>query len=99
MTKDNEIPEACGVFVVPMNFGQFTLKPFSTLNEKMMSEEEIDHYEALVEGISYMIAENAQFLVSLGQILIERMEDQIEFEADEELVNAINESKIIPFKN
>lgn len=97
MKQDDDIPNACGLFVIPLNFGQFTLRPFSSLDSNKMSPEELDHYECLIEGIAHMISENAQFLVSLGELLIDRHQSEIEFEADDELIAAINESKVIPF--
>lgn len=92
----NEDTTACGLFIIPMPQGQFTLRPFSTL-EGQVSEDEQYHYEALVEGLAYMISENPYFLVSLGSMLIERAEDEIVFEPEDELLDAVAESKIVPF--
>jgi hypothetical protein len=50
--KDKD-PIACGLFITPVDHTGFNLSAFSNLVGNV-SEEEAEHYEALVEGIGYM---------------------------------------------
>ena len=93
--KDKD-PIACGIFVTPVDHTGFNLSAFSNL-EGNVSEEEADHYEALIEGIGYMIRSNPFFFVDLGNMLLDQAEMEIEFEPADELTQAIAEAKIIPF--
>ena len=93
--KDKD-PIACGIFVTPVDHTGFNLSAFSNL-EGNVSEEEADHYEALIEGIGYMIRSNPFFFVDLGSMLLDQVEMEIEFEPADELEQAIAEAKIIPF--
>jgi len=93
--KDKD-PIACGIFVTPVDHIGFNLSAFSNL-EGNVSEEEADHYEALIEGIGYMIRSNPLFFVDLGNMLLDQAEMEIEFEPSDELEQAIAESKVIPF--
>ena len=91
--KDKD-PIACGLFVTPVDHTGFSLSAFSNLEGKV-SEEEFAHYEALLEGIGYMIRSNSFFFVDLGNMILDQSE--IKFEPADELEQAIFESKIIPF--
>lgn len=93
--KDKD-PIACGIFVTPVDDTGFNLSAFSNLVGNV-SEEEVEHYEALIEGIGYMIQNNPFFFVDLGNMILDQAEVQIEFEPADELEQAIAESKIIPF--
>ena len=93
--KDKD-PIACGIFVTPVDHTGFNLSAFSNL-EGNVSEEEAEHYEALIEGIGYMIQNNPFFFVDLGNMLLDQAEMEIEFEPADELEQAIAEAKIIPF--
>jgi hypothetical protein len=93
--KDKD-PIACGIFVTPVDHIGFNLETFSNL-EGNVSEEEVEHYEALIEGISYMIRSNPFFFVDLGNMLLDQAEMEIEFEPADELTQAIAESNVIPF--
>ncbi len=93
--KDKD-PIACGIFVTPVDHTGFNLSAFSNL-EGNVSEEEADHYEALLEGIGYMIRSNPFFFVDLGNMLLDQAEMEIEFEPADELEQAIAEAKVIPF--
>jgi hypothetical protein len=93
--KDKD-PIACGLFVTPVDHTGFNLSAFSNL-EGNVSEEEADHYEALIEGIGYMIRSNPFFFVDLGNMILDQSEMEIEFEPADELEQAIAEAKIIPF--
>ena len=93
--KDKD-PIACGIFVTPVDHTGFNLSAFSNL-EGNVSEEEADHYEALIEGIGYMIRSNPFFFVDLGNMLLDQAEMEIEFEPADELEQAIAEAKVIPF--
>ena len=93
--KDKD-PIACGIFVTPVDHTGFNLSAFSNL-EGNVSEEEADHYEALIEGISYMIQNNPFFFVDLGNMILDQAEMEIEFEPADELEQAIAEAKVIPF--
>lgn len=89
-------PIACGLFVTPQDRGDFKMSSFSNLRDNL-DDDEADHYEALMEGIGYMIQNNPYFFVTLGNMLIEQSEDGIVFEPADELEEAIAESKVIPF--
>jgi len=89
-------PFACGLFLTPVDQDNFKMSSFSNLRDNL-DDEEADHYEALMEGIGYMIQNNPYFFVTLGNMLIEQSEDGIVFEPADELEEAIAESKVIPF--
>ena len=89
-------PFACGLFLTPVDQDNFKMSSFSNLRDNL-DDDEADHYEALMEGIGYMIQNNPYFFVTLGNMLIEQSEDGIVFEPADELEEAIAESKVIPF--
>ena len=89
-------PFACGLFLTPVDQNNFKMSSFSNLRDNL-DDDEADHYEALMEGIGYMIQNNPYFFVTLGNMLIEQSEDGIVFEPADELEEAIAESKVIPF--
>lgn len=89
-------PIACGLFVTPQDQDNFKMSSFSNIRDNL-TDEEADHYEALMEGIGYMVQNNPYFFVTLGTMLIEQSEMDIAFEPADELEEAIAESKIIPF--
>lgn len=89
-------PIACGLFVTPHDQSNFKMSSFSNIRGNL-SDEEADHYEALMEGIGYMVHNNPYFFVTLGNMLIEQSEEGIVFEPSDELEQAIAESKILPF--
>ena len=89
-------PFACALFLTPVDQDNFKMSSFSNLRDNL-DDEEADHYEALMEGIGYMIQNNPYFFVTLGNMLIEQSEDGIVFEPADELEEAIAESKVIPF--
>ena len=93
--KDKD-PIACGIFVTPVDHTGFNLSAFSNLVGNV-SEEEVEHYEALIEGIGYMIQNNPFFFVDLGNMILDQSEMEIEFEPADELEQAIAEAKVIPF--
>lgn len=89
-------PIACGLFLTPQDRDNFKMSSFSNLRDNL-DDDEADHYEALLEGIGYMIQNNPLFFVTLGTMLIEQSEMDIAFEPADELEEAIAQSKIIPF--
>tara|TARA_B100000963_G_C22481392_1_gene604876 strand:- start:87 stop:392 length:306 start_codon:yes stop_codon:yes gene_type:complete len=93
-----EIPKACGVFIIPLEDGTgFSVRNFNGLWDTL-PDEESEQYEALVYGLMHIATEGFEFLTSIGKIILENeRNEQIEFEADDELIDAIAESKIIPF--
>ena len=95
---NDDVPNACGIFLIPHGYGQYTLRPFNHL-DRSVSAEEWERYDALVEGIAYMLSEGSLFLTTLGETIKAQQENEIEFEADEDLLDAIAEAKVVPFKN
>ena len=93
--KDKD-PIACGLFLTPVDHTGFNLSAFSNLAGNV-SDEEADHYEALIEGIGYMVQSNPFFFVDLGNMILDQSEMEIEFEPADELEQAIAEAKVIPF--
>lgn len=66
-----------------------------------MSEDVLDYYSSLVMGINYMINFNADMFVNVGELVkisVEAEEDEIVFEPDEELKEAIAQKKVINLK-
>ena len=67
-----------------------------------MSEDVLDYYSSLVMGINYMINFNADMFVNVGELVkisVEAEEDEIVFEPDEELKEAIAQKKVINLKS
>ena len=67
-----------------------------------MSEDVLDYYSSLVMGINYMINFNADMFVNVGELVkisVEAEADEIVFEPDEELREAIADKKIINIKS
>ena len=66
-----------------------------------ISEDVLDYYSSLVMGINYMINFNADMFVNVGELVkisVEAEEDEIVFEPDEELKEAIAQKKVINLK-
>ena len=66
-----------------------------------ISEDVLDYYSSLVMGINYMINFNADMFVNVGELVkisVEAEADEIVFEPDEELREAIADKKIINIK-
>ena len=99
MSKD-DIPPSCGIIIRTRGFGQFSMHPFTHF-EGNITDAEVSHYTSLIEGIAYLLAESPEMFVSLGDLVLENAElsgVSVEFEPDEELLEAIHDSTIIPFK-
>ena len=63
-----------------------------------MPEEDANRYEEMIYGLMHIASEGYEYLTSVGKIILENeRSNSVEFEADEELLDAIAESKIIPF--
>ena len=96
MSKINE--PVCGIYIIPQGPHEFIVRPFNALGEDFPAKELIG-YQDLLTGLSYQLDEAPTFFMNLGGLLRELYESEgdVVFEADEELLDAIEESKIIPF--
>lgn len=94
--KDKLPPRVCGVFLIPRGYGQFSLQAFNDLGDSVSASEH-DHYNQIIEGAAHIIAEGAEYLRTVGEVIQDQRDMQIDFEADEELLDAIAESTVIPF--
>ena len=94
--KDKLQPRVCGIFLIPKGYGQFTLEIFNDLGDSV-SATESEHYSQIVEGAAHIISEGHEYLRTVGILIQDQRDMQIDFEADEELLDAIAESTVIPF--
>ena len=95
MTETSPKP-ACGIMMVPEEYGTFRLRPFSHFGDEV-SPEEREYYENIVEGIAHQISHSAESLESIGAMLRELADPEFVFEPDEELKEAIADSKVVAF--
>jgi hypothetical protein len=88
----------CGIYIIPQGPREFIVRPFNALGEDF-PEKEHTGYQDLLMGLAYQLDEAPTFFMNLGGLLRELYESEgdVVFEADEELLDAIQESKIIPF--
>ena len=66
-----------------------------------MSEDVLEYYSSLVMGINYMINFNADMFVNVGELVkisVESEAEDIVFEPDDELRDAIAQKKVINIK-
>jgi len=66
-----------------------------------MSEDVLEYYSSLVMGINYMINFNADMFVNVGELVkisVESEAEDIVFEPDDELKDAIAQKKVINIK-
>ena len=97
MSSKDEVPQACGLFLIPLDDMSFTIRPFNNLHQTM-PQEDADRYEEMIYGLMHIASEGYEYLTSVGKIILENeRNEQIVFEAADELSDAIAESKIIPF--
>ena len=95
--SEDDVPQACGIFLIPLDGDSFTIRPFNNLHATL-GEDEADRYEELVYGLMHIASEGYEYLTSVGKIVLENeRSEEIEFEPEDELIDAIAESKIIPF--
>ena len=95
----NKLDEpVCGIYIIPQGPREFIVRPFNALGEDFPAKEHIG-YQDLLMGLAYQLDEAPTFFMNLGGLLRELYESEgdVVFEADEELLDAIQESKIIPF--
>lgn len=95
----NKIDEPiCGIYIIPQGPREFIVRPFNALGEDFPAQE-LTKYQDLLSGLAYQLDEAPTFFMNLGGLLRELYESEgdVVFEADEELLDAIQESKIIPF--
>lgn len=95
----NKLDEpVCGIYIIPQGPREFTVRPFNALGEDFPAQELIG-YQDLLTGLAYHLDETPTFFMNIGGLLRELYESEgdVVFEADEELLDAIQESKIIPF--
>ena len=95
----NKIDEpVCGIYIIPQGHKEFIVRPFNALGADFPANELVA-YQDLLTGLAYQLDEAPTFYMNLGGLLRELFENQseIEFEADEELLEAIAESTVIPF--
>jgi hypothetical protein len=67
-----------------------------------MPDDAMEYYSSLVMGLNYMINFNAEMFVNVGELVkitVEAEEDEIVFEPDEELKDAIAQKKVINIKS
>lgn len=96
MNKSDE--PVCGIYIIPQGPHEFIVRPFNALGQDFPAKELIG-YQDLVMGLAYQLDEAPTFFMNLGGLLRELHDSEggVVFEADEELLDAIEESKIIPF--
>lgn len=93
---ETPIHPACGIMMEPEEYGTFRLRPFSHLSDSV-SPEEREFYENIVQGLAHQISHSVEALESVGAMLRELAEPEFGFEPDDELKEAIRDSKVVPF--
>lgn len=94
--KEKLPPRVCGIYLVPKGYGQFSIQAFNDLGDSV-SASEYEHYNQMIEGAAHIIMEGSEYLRTVGELIQDQRDMQIDFEADEELLDAIAESTVIPF--
>jgi hypothetical protein len=94
--KEKLPPRVCGIYLIPKGYGQFSIQAFNDLGDSV-SASEYDHYNQMIEGAAHIIMEGSEYLRTVGELIQDTRDMQIDFEADEELLDAIAESTVIPF--
>jgi hypothetical protein len=94
--KEKLPPRVCGIYLIPKGYCQFSIQAFNDLGDSV-SASEYDHYNQMIEGAAHIIMEGSEYLRTVGELIQDQRDMQIDFEADEELLDAIAESTVIPF--
>jgi len=94
--KEKLPPRVCGIYLIPKGYGQFSIQAFNDLGDSV-SASEYNHYNQMIEGAAHIIMEGSEYLRTVGELIQDQRDMQIDFEADEELLDAIAESTVIPF--
>jgi len=97
MNSQNMAPDTIGLTVSLDDEGLPVVDTFSNITDDMSEEARI-FLELMLSGLEFTAHSGSSFLASVGNVvtLLDSHESELEFEPDEELLDAISNNKVVP---
>lgn len=97
MNTQHMAPDTIGLIVSLDDEGLPVVDTFSNITDEMSEEARI-FLELMLSGLEFTAHSGGSFLASVGNIitLLDSHESELDFEPDDELLDAIHSNKVVP---